>query len=645
MEQELNLIEGTARADFLIGSWKDDLILSGAGNDVVFARSGNDIVDAGDGNDAVFAGDGDDLVMTGLGRDYADGGRGIDTAKFDGDRSDYRVVSFFGIVFVTDLRNGETDTLRNFEFLEFDDGRYFPDGSPVQRPPEAVDDEAETSEDAPVSIDVLANDSDPNDDSLTVIEATADNGEVIIEADGTLTYTPDENFSGKDKISYTISDGNGGTSSATVAVQVGGVADEPTLAAQTSYETLDLAEIPLSDLVAKLVDQDGSERLTVKFNKLPEGAMISIPAAIAEKDLGIEELTARRSRLLEEVEERESEIAALNRQIDLLERDDPSSPDLPGLREQRDETIRQLTAKQDEKNEVEAELELATKERAELSKTAGPDGMIEFDDISSGFVLKLPPGTTEDFVLEVHAIATESDPVASEDVRTAVSKLEIEINVKESPSLKDDEAATREDTPVIIKVLENDSDSDGDDLSVVEFTDGANGRTFLNPDGTITYRPDPNTSGEDQFTYTVEDGNGGRSTATVKLLVGGVADRPLFEKYDTFVVRDLAEVPLDGFAARLQDRDGSEKLTLKFFGLPAGSVILNAPAIAEKEAAISELESRLILLRNEIDVLEQDLREVSARIEDLQQTNPDSEELPGLLEQKASLESQVQDKA
>ena len=129
-------------------------------------KAGDDIVDAGAGNDRVSAGAGDDLVVTGLGRDFADGGQGVDTAQFEGNSADYRITSFFGFIFVTDLRNDETDTLLNFEFLKFDDGLFFPDGTPVETEPEAVDDTAETNEDTPVSIDVLANDSDPNNDPL-----------------------------------------------------------------------------------------------------------------------------------------------------------------------------------------------------------------------------------------------------------------------------------------------------------------------------------------------------------------------------------------------------------------------------------------------------------------------------------------------
>ncbi|MHA6316121.1 cadherin-like domain-containing protein, partial [Altererythrobacter sp. CAU 1778] len=75
--------------------------------------------------------------------------------------------------------------------------------------------------DQPVTIDVLANASDPDGDPLTVIEASADVGTVTINPDGTLTYTPAPGFTGTATVTYVISDGNGGFVTSTVTIQVG----------------------------------------------------------------------------------------------------------------------------------------------------------------------------------------------------------------------------------------------------------------------------------------------------------------------------------------------------------------------------------------------------------------------------------------
>ena len=66
----------------------------------------------------------------------------------------------------------------------------------------------------------LANDTDPDGDALVIESASAPNGRVAINPDGTLSYTPNAGFSGQDAIAYTISDGEGGRSSATVMITI-----------------------------------------------------------------------------------------------------------------------------------------------------------------------------------------------------------------------------------------------------------------------------------------------------------------------------------------------------------------------------------------------------------------------------------------
>ena len=94
------------------------------------------------------------------------------------------------------------------------------DVDPGDLPPVANDDTASTPEDTTVEIDVLANDSDPEGGALTVISATAPNGAVTINADNTLSYTPDVDYTGPDTITYRIEDPAGNTATGEVAVTV-----------------------------------------------------------------------------------------------------------------------------------------------------------------------------------------------------------------------------------------------------------------------------------------------------------------------------------------------------------------------------------------------------------------------------------------
>lgn len=91
-------------------------------------------------------------------------------------------------------------------------------GAATNQPPVANSDNAKTRAGTPVMITVLANDSDPNNDPLSVLSATqGGKGSVKINSDNTVTYTPGNNFKGSDSFTYTISDGKA-SSSATVTV-------------------------------------------------------------------------------------------------------------------------------------------------------------------------------------------------------------------------------------------------------------------------------------------------------------------------------------------------------------------------------------------------------------------------------------------
>jgi len=96
------------------------------------------------------------------------------------------------------------------------------------QPPILVNDSSTLQEDTSVSINVLSNDSDPEGDPLVVDLITQPaNGNAMLNPDNTITYAPDVNFNGGDSFTYTASDGNGGSDSATVTVTVQPVNDAP----------------------------------------------------------------------------------------------------------------------------------------------------------------------------------------------------------------------------------------------------------------------------------------------------------------------------------------------------------------------------------------------------------------------------------
>ena len=98
-------------------------------------------------------------------------------------------------------------------------------------PPTARDDFATTSKGALVTINVISNDTDDVgiDGATVAVVISPTNGSVSPKADGTVTYTPGDTFTGVDYVRYTVADTQGTVSNvATVAVTVKAENDPPT---------------------------------------------------------------------------------------------------------------------------------------------------------------------------------------------------------------------------------------------------------------------------------------------------------------------------------------------------------------------------------------------------------------------------------
>ncbi|MEO0764220.1 MAG: cadherin-like domain-containing protein, partial [Pseudomonadota bacterium] len=133
-------------------------------------------------------------------------------------------------------------------------------------PPEAVDDAYAVAEDGSLSVaaglGVLANDSDVDGDALTAVLGTdVTDGTLTLSADGSFDYAPDADFNGTDSFTYTVSDGQGGTSTpATVTITVNPVNDPPQAVADsytTGRDTQLAVTLAASGLLANDIDIDG----------------------------------------------------------------------------------------------------------------------------------------------------------------------------------------------------------------------------------------------------------------------------------------------------------------------------------------------------------------------------------------------------
>ena len=117
------------------------------------------------------------------------------------------------------------------------------------RPPAANPDSYNSLEDHIVTGNVLSNDTDPDGNTLTVIDADGNaangispvtgpaHGTLLLNADGTFKYYPDNNYNGTDSFTYRVSDGNGGTAEATATITIAPVNDAPHVTVNTDTPT------------------------------------------------------------------------------------------------------------------------------------------------------------------------------------------------------------------------------------------------------------------------------------------------------------------------------------------------------------------------------------------------------------------------
>ncbi|MBN2132479.1 MAG: tandem-95 repeat protein [Sedimentisphaerales bacterium] len=140
------------------------------------------------------------------------------------------------------------------------------------------------------------------------------------------------------------------------------------------------------------------------------------------------------------------------------------------------------------------------------------------------------------------------------------------------PLAVDDSAATSEDLLVAIDVLVNDSDPDGDSLTVTGTSDPANGIASVIDGTTVEYEPDPDFYGSDAFTYTISDGRS-TATATVTVTVTPVNDPPSAAD-DSDTTQMNTPVVIDVLATDV-DPDGDSLTVTQISNLTNGTAEIN----------------------------------------------------------------------
>ncbi|RLJ41690.1 Ca2+-binding RTX toxin-like protein [Litoreibacter meonggei] len=577
-------IDGGDDDDILCGNDGDDILTGGAGNDVLEGMNDNDTLFGGTGDDRLYGDAGDDTLTGGEGADTILGGAGRDTilGGNDGDTvdggttgDDFDVLDLTGegpfrIVNETVDADGDStsgtvefldsngDVTGSLQFTEIE--QIIGDPPPPPPPnesPDAIDDTASVDEDDSVTISVLGNDTDPENDDLTVTDATSPDGDVVINADGTITFTPTENFNGDTTITYTISDGNGGEDTATVNVTVTPVNDAPD--AVNDVVTTDEDTVITIDALANDTDPDG-DALTITGATVPvEQGTVAIVG----------------NELVFTPAENFNGLATISYSIE----DGNGGTDTAVVQVN-------VTPVNDAPVAVD-DLAETFEDEAVVIDLIGNDTDVDGDPLNIGTV-SVPPeqGTVVDngdgtvtftpapnYTGPAQITYTVQDGQGGEDSGEAVVNVEV-IGVNDGPQAVDDTATTDEDTPVAIDVLDNDFDLDGDDLSITTASVPADQGTVEVVNGELVFTPAENFNGEATITYGITDGNGGADIGEVIVTVTPVNDDPV--AVDDIETTDEDEAITIDLIANDTDVDG-DPLTIGTVSVPAdqGTVVDN----------------------------------------------------------------------
>jgi VCBS repeat-containing protein len=425
--------------------------------------------------------------------------------------------------------------------------------------------DATTQEDTPITNgDLFADLTDPDSTSHSITEFKIDTnndgtletfnagdtanitnvGTLLVNANGTYTFTPAANFHGSvPTATYTIVDNNDPSDTDTSTLDITVTADTDSLIdGNEDTTTQEDISITNGDLFANLTDSDSTSHSVTEFkiDTNNDGLIETFNAGDTANIINVGTLLVNSDGTYTFTPEANFNGTVPTATYTIVDNNDANDTDTSTL----DITV---TATTD--NLVDGNEDAATQEDTPITNGDLFTNLTDADSTSHSITEFTIDGTTYSAdqtanITNVGTLLVNSDGtytftpeanfngtvptttytiVDNNDANdTDVSTLNITVNPVEDPTdAIDDNTTTNEDTSVDIDVLANDTDPDaGSKSPVTSVENGTHGTTTINPDGTVKYTPDANWNGTDTFTYTNADGD----TATVTVVVNPVED-------------------------------------------------------------------------------------------------------------------------
>ena len=406
---------------------------------------------------------------------------------------------------------------------------------PQNRAPVAVNDTATVAEGGSVAITsttLLSNDSDPDGDTLSVTAVgSAVNGTVSLSADkATVTYAHDGSETSTGSFTYTLSDG-AATATGTVSVTVTAVNDAPVAA----NDTATVAEGGSVNIAASTLLSNDSD---------PDGDTLSV-TAVAGAVNGTVALSADKATVTYTHDGSETSTGSFTYTLS------DGTATATGTVSVTVTAVNDVPLAVNDTATVSEGGSVAITSTTLLSNDSDPDGdtlsVTAAGSAVNGAVTLSGDKATATYTHDGGETSTGSFTyTVSDGAAIATGTVSVTVTaVNDAPLAVNDTATVAEGGSLAIKattLLANDSDADGDTLSVTAAGGAINGAVALSADkATVTYTHDGSETTTGSFTYTLSDGTA-TATGTVSVTVTAVNDVPL-------AVNDTATVSEGGSLA------------------------------------------------------------------------------------------------
>jgi VCBS repeat-containing protein len=386
---------------------------------------------------------------------------------------------------------------------------------------------ADANEDGPaVPISADFSDPDTNDTHSFSIDTTGTLGSVTNNNDGTFSYDPNGKFDSladgettTDTFSYTVDDGHGGTSTATVTVTIHGQNDAPTASATNSVTTDEDTASSAVAIGATDVDDDAVLNYALKSGGSPAhgsvsfdqdaGTFVYTPSANYHGDDSFTVVvTDNHGATTEQV---------VSVTVNSVNDNPVPTNDVASTAEDTAVTFDVLANDSDVDGDA-----LAVTAINGTAITVGNPMAITGGSISLGADGQLTYTPTANF----NGTPSFSYTVSDGQGGTATATANLTVNaVNDAPVSAGGSGSTDEDNALNAS-LPGATDVDGDSVGYALDTQAAHGTAMVNADGTFTYTPNSNFNGSDSFKFTVSDGHGGSNTYSYDVTVNPVNDGP-----------------------------------------------------------------------------------------------------------------------